>query len=249
MSDRPANGSGNPEPAFADIDAATRRLMAALDALEGAVERRRDADRDENELASRIQALGADRSRLADELDGSLVKIAAAGAHQPRDRRKARCRDRHHPRRARRRRKLMSHINVTINGRQYRMACEEGQEVQLLKLAENLEARVESLRGKFGEIGDARLTVMAALTVCDELLDANQSHPRARGRTRCPAQCPHRGHRSRPRDADRGRQCAQRRRRPHRKDHADTEPHHRRRRRDRLTIDPNRKSTPGKWCA
>jgi len=67
----------------------------------------------------------------------------------------------------------MSHINVTINGRQYRMACEEGQETRLLKLAENLEARVESLRGKFGEIGDARLTVMAALTVCDELLDTN----------------------------------------------------------------------------
>ena len=66
----------------------------------------------------------------------------------------------------------MNHVNVTINGRQYRMACEEGQEVRLLKLAEDLEARVEELRGKFGEIGDARLTVMAALTVCDELLDA-----------------------------------------------------------------------------
>ena len=65
----------------------------------------------------------------------------------------------------------MSHINVTINGRQYRMACEEGQEVRLLKLAESLESRVTELRGKFGEIGDARLTVMAALTVCDELLD------------------------------------------------------------------------------
>jgi len=67
----------------------------------------------------------------------------------------------------------MSHINVTINGRQYRMACEEGQEVRLLKLAETLESRVEQLRGKFGEIGDQRLTVMAALTACDELLDAN----------------------------------------------------------------------------
>ena len=66
----------------------------------------------------------------------------------------------------------MSHINVTINGRQYRMACEEGQEVRLLKLAEGLETRIQSLRGKFGEIGDARLTVMAALTVCDELIDA-----------------------------------------------------------------------------
>jgi len=74
MSDRPANGSGNADQTFVDIDAATRRLMAALEALESAVERRREADRDENELAIRIQALGADRSRLADELDGSLVK-------------------------------------------------------------------------------------------------------------------------------------------------------------------------------
>jgi cell division protein ZapA len=68
----------------------------------------------------------------------------------------------------------MNHINVTINGRQYRMACEEGQETRLLKLAESLESRVANLRGKFGEIGDARLIVMAALTVCDELVDASQ---------------------------------------------------------------------------
>jgi Domain of unknown function (DUF4164) len=74
MSDRPTNGSAGAEPATADLDTATRRLMSALEALESAVERRHEADRDENELASRIQALGADRSRLADELDGSLVK-------------------------------------------------------------------------------------------------------------------------------------------------------------------------------
>jgi len=67
----------------------------------------------------------------------------------------------------------MTHVNVTINGRQYRMACEEGQETRLLRLAESLESRVTNLRGKFGEIGDARLTVMAALMVADELTDAN----------------------------------------------------------------------------
>jgi hypothetical protein len=61
MSDRPANGSGTAEPAPVDIDAATRRLMAALDALESAVERRREADRDENELADS----GARRGSLA----------------------------------------------------------------------------------------------------------------------------------------------------------------------------------------
>ena len=77
MNDRPANRSASVEPAnigAGEIDAATRRLTAALDALERAVERRREADRNEDELASRIQALGADRSRLADELDGALVR-------------------------------------------------------------------------------------------------------------------------------------------------------------------------------
>ncbi|MCX7320759.1 MAG: cell division protein ZapA [Tardiphaga sp.] len=68
----------------------------------------------------------------------------------------------------------MTHVNVTINGRQYRMACEEGQETRLLRLADSLESRVTNLRGKFGEIGDARLTVMAALMVADELVDAHQ---------------------------------------------------------------------------
>ena len=67
---------------------------------------------------------------------------------------------------------MSSHVNVTINGRQYRMACEPGQEGQLLRLASDLESRIALLRGKFGEIGDARLVVMAALTVCDELIDA-----------------------------------------------------------------------------
>ncbi len=80
MNDRPTKGLGSTrataaaEPPAPDVDAATRRLMSALDALESAVERCRDADRDEDELASRIHALGTDRSRLADELDGALVK-------------------------------------------------------------------------------------------------------------------------------------------------------------------------------
>jgi hypothetical protein len=74
MNERPVNGSASTEAPHGDIESATRRLMSALDGLESAVERRRDADRDEDELATRIQALGTDRSRLADELDVSLVK-------------------------------------------------------------------------------------------------------------------------------------------------------------------------------
>jgi len=74
MNERPAHSSGHADNSAFELETATRRLMTALEALEHAVERRRDSDRDENELASRIQALGVDRSRLAQELDNSLVK-------------------------------------------------------------------------------------------------------------------------------------------------------------------------------
>ena len=63
----------------------------------------------------------------------------------------------------------MAEVSVTINGRQFRMACEDGQEDHLLGLARELDGRIDGLRAKFGEIGDTRLTVMAALTVADEL--------------------------------------------------------------------------------
>ena len=65
----------------------------------------------------------------------------------------------------------MSQVSVTINGRQFRMGCEDGQEDHLANLARELDARIADLRGKFGEIGDSRLTVMAALTIADELTE------------------------------------------------------------------------------
>ena len=68
----------------------------------------------------------------------------------------------------------MSQVSVTINGRQFRMACEDGQEEHLTTLARELDSRIESLRGKFGEIGDTRLTVMAALTIADVLSENAQ---------------------------------------------------------------------------
>jgi cell division protein ZapA len=65
----------------------------------------------------------------------------------------------------------MSQVSVTINGRQFRMACEDGQEGHLMNLARDLDTRIEGLRAKFGEIGDTRLTVMAALTIADALAE------------------------------------------------------------------------------
>ena len=81
----------------------------------------------------------------------------------------------------------MSQVNVTINGRQFRMACEDGQEGHLQQLAKDLDERIVALRGQFGEIGDARLTVMAALMVADELAESRQEGARAGGGARHPA--------------------------------------------------------------
>lgn len=68
----------------------------------------------------------------------------------------------------------MSQVNVTINGRQFRMACEDGEEDHLARLVEDLDARISRLRLRFGEIGDTRLTVMAALTLADELAESRE---------------------------------------------------------------------------
>lgn len=68
----------------------------------------------------------------------------------------------------------MAAITATINGRQFRLGCEDGEEEHLQTLAQSLEDRVRELHGKFGEIGDTRLTVMAALTIADDLAEANK---------------------------------------------------------------------------
>lgn len=65
----------------------------------------------------------------------------------------------------------MAGVNVTINGRVYRLACDEGQEGHLMTLASEINKHVDGLKGNFGEIGDARLTVMAALTIADEVYE------------------------------------------------------------------------------
>ncbi|SMQ73011.1 cell division protein ZapA [Devosia lucknowensis] len=68
----------------------------------------------------------------------------------------------------------MPEVNVEINGRKYRMACEDGQQGHLIGLAERFNTQVEGLKGAVGEIGDNRLTVMAGIAVLDELSEAER---------------------------------------------------------------------------
>jgi len=66
----------------------------------------------------------------------------------------------------------MAEVSVEINGRKFRMACEDGQEQHLAELAARFDAQVEQFKGSFGEIGDNRLTVMAGIAILDELVAA-----------------------------------------------------------------------------
>ena len=68
----------------------------------------------------------------------------------------------------------MAQITVNIDGKSYRMACEEGQEEHLTELAGKFDRYVAHLKGEFGEIGDLRLTVMAGILVMDELSEAQR---------------------------------------------------------------------------
>jgi cell division protein ZapA len=68
----------------------------------------------------------------------------------------------------------MAQVNVSISGKLYRMACDDGQEDHLNQLAARLDETIEQLRQQFGEIGDQRLTVMAAITMADQNSEAER---------------------------------------------------------------------------
>lgn len=63
----------------------------------------------------------------------------------------------------------MGQVSVTLNGRTYRLECGEGEETHLIALSEYLGSHVDTMRRKFGQVGDDRLILMASLVVTDEL--------------------------------------------------------------------------------
>ncbi len=66
----------------------------------------------------------------------------------------------------------MPEVDLTINGRSYRVACEEGEEERLSRLGAYIDDRVEVLVAQIGQVGDARLLVMTGLMIADELAEA-----------------------------------------------------------------------------
>ncbi len=81
----------------------------------------------------------------------------------------------------------MGQVVVTLNGRTYRLECNEGEEAHLLGLAEYIGAHVDDMRRKFGQVGDDRLILMASLLVTDELWAMRTELDNLRAHLRMPA--------------------------------------------------------------
>ena len=71
----------------------------------------------------------------------------------------------------------MGQVTVTLNGRSYRLRCGDGEEKRLLALSSHVKAKVDGLVAEFGQVGDDRLMLMAALLIADELWEAREQLP------------------------------------------------------------------------
>ncbi len=74
----------------------------------------------------------------------------------------------------------MGQVAVSINGRDYRISCDEGQEERLERLAAYVDEQISDLVSSVGNVGDVRLMVMASLLVADKLFDGNNEIERLR---------------------------------------------------------------------
>lgn len=68
----------------------------------------------------------------------------------------------------------MSQLSIVVNGRRYDVACDDGEEDRVRRLAERLDRRVAALAAQMGQIGEARLLLLAALMAEDEALEAER---------------------------------------------------------------------------
>jgi cell division protein ZapA len=78
----------------------------------------------------------------------------------------------------------MSQVSVTVNGHPYKIECDDGQEPRIRRLAQYLDARVGEFVKNIGQVGEARLLLLAALVITDELSDANEALQQAQSRHR-----------------------------------------------------------------
>jgi cell division protein ZapA len=69
----------------------------------------------------------------------------------------------------------MGQISLTVNGRPFSFVCEDGQEARIRRLGQYVDAKIAEFVRSVGQVGEARLLLLAALVIADELADANEA--------------------------------------------------------------------------
>src|SRR5437879_250325 len=78
----------------------------------------------------------------------------------------------------------MGQVVVKINGRDFPLSCPDGQEPRIRRLAQYVDAKTVEFRNRLGQIGEARLILLAAIVIADELLDTSEALQQERSRAR-----------------------------------------------------------------
>jgi cell division protein ZapA len=76
----------------------------------------------------------------------------------------------------------MGQISVPVNGRTFAIICDDGQEVRTRRLAQYVDAKVGEFVTSVGQVGNAKLLLLAALVIADELAEANDALQQERSR-------------------------------------------------------------------
>ncbi len=69
----------------------------------------------------------------------------------------------------------MAQVAVTVNGKTFEIACDDGQEQRVAELSREIDRRVAALAGSIGQVGENRLLLLAGLMIADELSEARSS--------------------------------------------------------------------------
>jgi len=77
----------------------------------------------------------------------------------------------------------MAEVAITVNGRSYRLQCGDGEEARLRELAAYVKSRMDGLKRELGNVDEARLLLMTALLIADDLWDATAGDSTASAKT------------------------------------------------------------------
>jgi len=78
----------------------------------------------------------------------------------------------------------LGQVNLTVNGHPFAVTCDDGQEGRIRRLGQYIDGKVAEFVGSIGQVGEARLLLLAALVIADELADANEALQLERNGTR-----------------------------------------------------------------